>query len=312
MMGNKRAILLMRAMIILAGSFGSVVAILVITSQVREIAALAASRSAGCGLYDVLRSRHEGLNPVDPEVAASVRVITSADGLTLADSLMGKFWIRTADFQTLGEMVAEEREGIYDVGGHGVRRGDVVLDCGANVGVYTRHALMRGARKVVAIEPAPESIACLRRNFSQEILNGQVVVYPKGVWDREGSLVLHACGHSWCDSVVEDWHMQGERTVTVPLTTIDQLVRDLKLERVDFIKMDIEGAERQALHGAVRTVAAFHPRLAVALEHLANDAEELPALVRQLWPGTETECGPCSLQIPGLKPRVQPQVVIAY
>ena len=66
-----------------------------------------------------------------------------------------------------------------------VRPGDVVLDCGANVGVYTRHALEAGARLVVAIDPAPENIECLRRNFSEEIKAGRVVVYPKGVWDKD-------------------------------------------------------------------------------------------------------------------------------
>jgi len=72
-----------------------------------------------------------------------------------------------------------------------VRSGDVVLDCGANVGVYTRDALDSGAKLVVAIEPAPENIECLRRNFAPEVAAGRVIVYPKGVWDKDDFLTLN-------------------------------------------------------------------------------------------------------------------------
>ena len=61
-----------------------------------------------------------------------------------------------------------------------VRPGDVVLDCGANIGVFVRESLDAGAKTVVAIEPAPENIECLRRNFKDEIAAGRVIVYPEG------------------------------------------------------------------------------------------------------------------------------------
>jgi hypothetical protein len=57
--------------------------------------------------------------------------------------------------------------------------------CGAHIGVYIREALSLGAKLVVAVEPALENLECLRRNFATEIAAGRVIVYPKGVWDRE-------------------------------------------------------------------------------------------------------------------------------
>jgi FkbM family methyltransferase len=48
-----------------------------------------------------------------------------------------------------------------------VRAGDVVLDCGAGIGLFARQALKRGARTVIAIEPVPENLECLRRNLSR-------------------------------------------------------------------------------------------------------------------------------------------------
>jgi len=120
-----------------------------------------------------------------------------------------------------GAELAEQEEEVY---GHGVLHpGDVVLDCGANVGVYTRVALAKGARIVVAIDLAPEPIQCLRRNFESEIREGRVIVYPKGVWDKEATLRLHASAKiaSAGDSVVMD---RGGLGPEVPLTTIDKLV----------------------------------------------------------------------------------------
>ena len=92
----------------------------------------------------------------------------------------------------LAHNLAEQERRIYMAGSVNVNAGDTVLDCGANVGVFTRVALAAGAKQVVAIEPAPDNVACLRRNFASEIAAGRVIVYPKGVWDKDDVLVLHA------------------------------------------------------------------------------------------------------------------------
>jgi FkbM family methyltransferase len=174
-----------------------------------------------------------------------------------------------------------------------VRAGDIVLDCGANVGVFTHVALDAGAKLVVAIEIAPENIESLRRNFQQEVSQGRVIVYPKGVWDKDDFLILNvAPKNSAADSVVMT--PEGSHPgATVPLTTVDTIAAELKLERVDFIKMDVEGAESRALAGARDTLAKYHPRLAIATEHRPDDAVVLPAVIRNAWPGYTMECGPC-------------------
>jgi hypothetical protein len=62
---------------------------------------------------------------------------------------------------------------------------------------------------------------------------------------------------------------------------------------VDYVKMDIEGAETRALSGARETLARFHPRLSIASEHTADDGWAIPEAVRRAWPGYTTVCGPC-------------------
>jgi hypothetical protein len=71
-------------------------------------------------------------------------------------------------------------------------------------------------------------------------------------------------------------------------------VAELKLGRVDFIKMDIEGAETNALSGARETLAKDHPRLSISAYHLPTDPERIPQVIRGAWPGYRMECGPCA------------------
>ena len=72
---------------------------------------------------------------------------------------------------------------------------------------------------------------------------------------------------------------RSDRAVTVRAVTLDGLVDELKLDRVDFIKMDIEGAERHALAGASRLLAAYKPRLAICIYHAADDPDVVPRVV---------------------------------
>jgi FkbM family methyltransferase len=270
------------------------------------------SRYSQCTAWEAVRAANVGVNPVNPAIAAAIHIIAKDQAFHLAETPEGRFWIPARDLHTLGQMLTEQHSSsVYDVAGVGIRTGDTVIDCGANVGVFTRKALRSGARKVIAIDPAPEAVECLRRNFADEIKDGRVIVVPEGVWNEPGVVDFLIDSQSWGDRV-DFSHAPGTHTIKVTLTTIDAITSRLGLDRVDFIKIDIEGAEKQALLGAKATVAKFRPRMAIALEHLKNDVADVPAQVRTLWPGMRTIYGPCALEVPSGISRVQPQVVMAY
>ena len=172
-----------------------------------------------------------------------------------------------------------------------VKPGDVVMDCGAHVGTFTDLALRRGASKVLAIEPDPVNLECLRRNFTGEIASGRVVLVPKGVWSTEKTLTLYiGSENSGTNSMV--FHQDGGE-VRVPVTTVDRLVKELHLDRVDFIKMDIEGAEREALRGGLHTLARDLPTLMLDMYHRPDDLQVLPAIIHEGNPRYLMSCGPC-------------------
>ena len=234
------------------------------------------------------------------------RIVNHDERYSLWETPDGSYWMPTASGGAVMYDLAEQTRNIYGTGATGVQAGDVVLDCGANVGVFTRKSLDAGAKLVVAIEPAPENLECLRRNFRKEIAAGKVIVYPKGVWNKDDVLNLSVDPvNSARDTFVRP--IDDAQMISVPLTTIDKLVRELHLPRVDFIKMDIEGAEQKAVVGATQTIAKYGPRMALCIYHLKDDQVMVPRLVMQAKAGYHMKksclCAP---------DRVQPEVALFY
>ena len=105
------------------------------------------------------------------EIRASSQVIRKDEQYSLWSTPAGEFWVPAASGDSLIYDLSEQKRDIY---GKRVYSGDIVLDAGANVGVFTRRALASGAKLVVAIDPAPNAVECLRRNFRDEIAAGRV------------------------------------------------------------------------------------------------------------------------------------------
>jgi len=216
---------------------------------------------------------------VKKNVIATSRRLAVDGELELWDTPYGRYWLVANNFNTMADVLGEQAVDIYGDTLNGVHAGDVVLDCGAHFGGFTRKALDRGAKLVVAIEIAPENVQCLRRTFATEIAAGKVTIVDKGVWDKEETMTLERTAHTWGDHVGS-----SGRGPSVGVTTVDKIVSGLQLGQVDFIKIDIEGAERNALSGAAETMKTHRPRLAVASYHRADDLTVLPSIVLAAQP----------------------------
>jgi len=83
------------------------------------------------------------------------------------------------------------------------------------------------------------------------------------------------------------------KVIEVPVSRIDALVQRLGLARVDYIKMDIEGAEREALSGARNTLAKHRPTLMIESYQRPDDMEVIPDIVSKAYSGYSLSCGPC-------------------
>ena len=195
----------------------------------------------------------------------------------LWETPLGRFWGNAKDGRELDLLTMEQAAGdIYEQRAVSVHDSDVVIDVGAHLGTFTRIALQRGARLVVAIEPNPVNAACFSRTFAPEIAAGRVRLVEAAAWHSPGSLTFEVGSASQTGRVGGS---PSGSSVTVRAVTLDALVDELKIDRVGFIKMDIEGAERHALAGAHRVLASHKPRLAICIYHSPDDPQVVPRAV---------------------------------
>lgn len=203
----------------------------------------------------------------------------SADGTVLWKTPLGEFWGRSYDdaqvaLETLDDFVFKA----YERGPVKVRRGDVVLDCGGHLGTFTRYALKRGADKSVIFEPDPLNANFIRKSFADDIKGNKVHLVEAALTDQSGEVCFEPAESA--GGLVTD--KPTAASITVKSVTIDEIARELP--RVDFIKMDIEGAERVALLGAKASIARWRPRMALCTYHLADDTRVIPERVLAICP----------------------------
>jgi FkbM family methyltransferase len=132
----------------------------------------------------------------------------------------------------------------------------VLVDVGAYMGFYTVYACRR-ARRVLTIEPNPMALAYLKTNVALNNCHNAIVV-PKAVSDKRGVVKLRIPrpakkGHiSTMASIV--WSFKEALEIDVEADTLDNIVDEAGLDSVDFIKIDVEGAEGLVVKGAERTL----------------------------------------------------------
>ncbi|HYL77455.1 MAG TPA: FkbM family methyltransferase [Bryobacteraceae bacterium] len=146
--------------------------------------------------------------------------------------------------------------------------GAVFLDVGAHIGYFSMKASPRVGKTghVLAFEPNPETLVLLRDNVTANHA-GNVIVEPIACTEHEQTLTLYAGppSNTGMSSLAQDnVPVEGApKSYTVPCRPIDDVVRQLKLTRVDAIKIDVEGAEVGVLRGAMNTLRRFHPKVVV-------------------------------------------------
>ena len=129
--------------------------------------------------------------------------------------------------------------------------------------------------KVLAVEPDRRNCRKLRLLAEELTERGLAVeVFESGIWNDEGEL-------SFSDSGGRQSTFMGACKKVVPVTTIDAVAAG---RAISYIKMDVEGAEVQALAGGVRTITQYKPKLFVAAYHYDVDLFRLPQLIWQLVP----------------------------
>jgi autotransporter strand-loop-strand O-heptosyltransferase len=158
--------------------------------------------------------------------------------------------------------------------------GDVVVDLGGNIGIFNRWAYNQGASKVISFEPDRRYFELLSKNADP-----RSILFNGAIADEIGELVLSETGHLGGSTLLETNEVTN--TYAVKTYTLNHLFETGIVSKIDFLKVDIEGAEHHAFAGIsdenllkVRNVAMeYHHNL---LGHNVELRESLIQRMRRL------------------------------
>lgn len=175
-----------------------------------------------------------------------------------------------------------------------IRPGTVAVDVGAHTGYYTLLFAKRVGPQgqVLAFEPEERGLDFLRKNIA---MNGRenVTVWPVALSNRTGRLVEKECGFF----ISEDDQADG-KSCGLEVRVFDDLARQGGLDRVDIVKIDVEGAELDVLEGMQQTLDRWHPGILLEVHpakitrNCGRSVEELNAFLARHGYETEPVSGP--------------------
>lgn len=151
-------------------------------------------------------------------------------------------------FYTFETEEREFRDAHWDV-----KEGDVVFDVGASYGTYTLSALSMGA-KVFSFEPEATIFCDLANNVYINDWNDRCFLAPHGLWSSRTTIDMKQYAPHWAPQTI---------SADYNVTTLDDVVETNSVQKIDWMKIDVEGAEVEVLKGGMKTLERFHPRLII-------------------------------------------------
>jgi len=159
--------------------------------------------------------------------------------------------------------------------------GDIMIDGGVSdlVGAQGTFAEAVGPKGMVyGFEPIPSMYESARQSLS---LHENYRLFCQGLGLKKEKLHFEYAHDS---SRVSN---AGANTIECEIINIDNVVEEQRLERLDCIKLDIEGSELDALKGAAKTIEKFRPKLIICLYHKPEDIIDIPTYIKSLVPEYE-------------------------
>lgn len=169
------------------------------------------------------------------------------------------------------------------------KNGDVAIDAGAFNGLIAIVlSLIVGKNgRVVAFEPCPENFESLKSNIKKYRIKN-IILINKGIFSKNGKLSF--CGSGLSGSFLNK--DSGKSCIVAETVCLDDELKKIGLEKVDFIKMDIESSEIEAVKGAAKTLKNNDVKLSIASYHILNGKPahmELEKVLKRL--GYESKTG---------------------
>lgn len=158
-----------------------------------------------------------------------------------------------------------------------LKEGMVCLDVGSNIGYY---ALMESNKvgktgRVIAIEPSPKNYEYLKRNIGLSKFNN-VELYNFAAGEKDGEVKFFIHKKSNHCSVIKEGQKIPEsgKVINVSMRSMDSFVEEKQLDRVDFVRMDVEGFEVKIFEGMWNVIKKFQPIIQMEFHYVPITYEE--------------------------------------
>lgn len=182
-----------------------------------------------------------------------------------------------------------QEEGKY----YDLKKGDVVVEAGAFIGFYVMRAaeLVGESGKVIAIEAVPENFEIMKRNIEANGLKN-VILINKAVWNTSKKIKFFREGKQ-VGSITQEV-VSTDKFIEVQANTIDEMLRENGISKIDFIRIQLNGVELEALEGMNDTlnhhpkvlVAGIYTRNGVPVQTLLKDFLDKKGFKTQIWGGS--------------------------
>lgn len=238
------------------------------------------------GLWTVLRSVQDQKSMMDYQLVWLAHILMDESILetfhprhTVPYKADGKIDYHDFQLEHIHDIDCQEElyEEIYRIDEVTPEPGDVAFDigayCGDTVAFLERYIGPSGV--IYAFEPAKKNIGFLLENIEG---NGfkNVIHVPKGVHHETRQGLLADAGFNKSGFFVIDGDRVAESYEHIDMTSLDEFVDKFHIEKINYIKVDIEGCEMNMLKGAVNTIKKFKPKLAISIYHSLEDLINIP------------------------------------
>lgn len=173
-----------------------------------------------------------------------------------------KYYLSDTRFESLITLFAEYEKYVWKY--FKPAKGDVFIDIGAHVGKYTLQVarIVENDGLVIAIEPHPKNYQALLKGIQ---LNGfkNIVALNVAAWNRDCKIKLFIHDAAVHHSTKIDL---GLGQIEVQARTIDHIIDELGVKRINWVKIDVEGAEIEVLHGLKKTLVNCNPRVIIEVQ----------------------------------------------
>jgi len=158
-----------------------------------------------------------------------------------------------------------------------IHKGDIVIDAGAWIGDFSAYCAKKEAI-VHAFEPTPSTVELLEQTILLNNAEKYIKIAPYGLSDVNEIVKFTNYGSGSANTI------SASGNVNVELIALDDWVEKNNIDRIDFIKADIEGAERNMLRGATKILKRFAPTLSICTYHLSDDPFVLEKIILEANP----------------------------